>query len=124
MIYRYLADLVVVGHLAFVFFVILGGFVVLRYGWVAWLHLPAAAWGVLIELTGWVCPLTPLEVRLREMGGEAGYTGGFVQHYIIPVLYPGDLTRSHQVILGLGVLGMNLWIYLTVLRRSHTRHPD
>jgi len=118
MVYRILADLVVSAHLAFVLFVALGGFLVLRRRRVAWFHLPAAAWGVLIEFAGWVCPLTPLEVWLRIRGGEAGYAGGFVEHYLIPLLYPGNLTRTQQVLLGLLVLVVNVWIYLVVIRRS------
>lgn len=116
MIYRILADLLVLFHLAFVFFVALGGLLVLRWrGW-AWVHLPAAAWGALIEFAGWICPLTPLEIRFRVLGGEAGYPGGFVEHYLIPLLYPGVLTRLHQIVLGLLVVGVNLTIYGLVVR--------
>lgn len=117
MSYRLLADLVVVVHLAFVVFVVLGGLLVLRRGWVAWLHLPAALWGALIELFGWVCPLTPLEQWLRRRAGEAGYPGGFVEHYLLPILYPGELTREIQVMLGVAVLVLNLAVYGWVLRR-------
>lgn len=117
MLYRILADLVVSVHLAFVLFVALGGFLVLRRSGVAWFHLPAAVWGVFIELSGWVCPLTPLEVGLRIRGGEAGYEGGFVEHYIIPLLYPGNLTRTQQVLLGLVVLAVNAAVYLMAFRR-------
>lgn len=117
MLYRLLADLVVVVHLAFVAFVVLGGLLVLRRGWVAWLHLPAALWGALIELFGWVCPLTPLEQWLRRRAGEAGYQGGFVEHYLLPILYPGELTREIQVMLGVAVLVLNLAVYGWVLRR-------
>ncbi len=118
MVYRILADLVVSVHLAFVLFVALGGFLVLRRRSVAWFHLPAAAWGVLIEFAGWVCPLTPLEVELRLRGGEAGYEGGFVEHYILPLLYPGNLTRTLQVLLGVLALSVNVWIYVVVVRRA------
>lgn len=117
MIYRGLADLILVVHLAFVLFVVLGGLLVLRWPRVAWLHLPAAIWGVLIEYTGWICPLTPLENSLRVRGGEAGYSGGFIQHYIQPVLYPAGLTRATQIVLGSLVLIVNLTAYAVVMSR-------
>ena len=124
MIYRALADLVLVVHLAFVLFVVLGGLLVVRWPWLAWLHLPAAIWGVLIEYTGWICPLTPLENSLRVKGGEAGYAGGFIQHYIQPVLYPAGLTRSTQVVLGSMALLVNLAAYAIVLSRLKHRFPQ
>lgn len=123
MIYRVLADLLVLFHLAFVLFVAFGGLLVLRRrGW-AWVHLPAAAWGALIEFGGWICPLTPLEVRFRVLGGEAGYPGGFVEHYLIPLLYPGILTRPHQIGLGLLVVAVNLSVYGLVVRRRFREKP-
>jgi hypothetical protein len=118
MIYRVLADVVVVVHLAFVLFVVLGALLVLRWRWVVWLHVPAAVWGALIEFRGWVCPLTPLENRLRALGGAAGYPGGFVQHYILPVLYPGELTRTVQIVLGVFVVAMNVAVYGWLLHRG------
>lgn len=118
MIYRSLADLVLVVHLAFVLFVVLGGLLVLRWRWVALLHVPAAIWGILIEYTGGICPLTPLENSLRRLGGEAGYSGGFIQHYIQPVLYPSGLTRGTQIILGSLALLVNLVAYGLVIARS------
>ena len=124
MIYRVLADLVLLIHLAFVLFVVLGGLFVLRSPRLAWLHIPAAVWGVLIEYTGWICPLTPLENSLRVKGGEAGYSGGFIQHYIQPVLYPAGLTRSTQVVLGSAVLILNLAAYAIVWSRSRHRIPQ
>lgn len=111
MIYRVAADLLVMLHLAFVLFVVLGGLLALRRRAWAWAHLPAAGWGALIEFAGWPCPLTYLEVHFRNLGGEAGYPGGFVEHYVIPVLYPGTLTRAHQVGLGILVVGLNLTVY-------------
>ena len=126
--YRVLADLVVVAHAAFVLFVVAGGFLVLRWPRLAWLHLPAAAWGALIEFAGWICPLTPLENRLRRLGGEAGYAGGFVEEYLLAVLYPSGLTRTHQLVLGALVLGVNLAVYGWVLwrrsRRGSLARPD
>ena len=121
MIYRALADLVLVVHLAFVLFVVLGGLLVLRWPRVAWLHVPAAVWGVLIEYTGWICPLTPLENSFRARGGEAGYSGGFIEHYIQPLLYPAGLTRSTQVVLGSLALVLNLTAYAIVVSRMRRR---
>ena len=122
--YRALADFVVVVHIAFVAFVVAGGLLVLRRPRLAWLHLPAAVWGVLIEFAGWICPLTPLENAFRARGGEAGYSGGFVEHYLLPVLYPGGLTRGVQIGLGSIVLALNLAVYGALLsrRRAQTRH--
>ena len=111
MSYRTLAHLIVVVHFGFVWFVVLGGLLVLRWPKLAWIHVPAAIWGVLIEFFGWICPLTPLENRWRELGGQAGYSGGFVQHYIVSVLYPEQLTRGLQVTLGALVLALNAFVY-------------
>ena len=117
MIYKLLADFVSIAHLAFVLFVILGGIAVWRAPKLAWLHLPAVAWGALIEFMGWICPLTPWEQSLRRLAGEEGYSGGFVEHYLLPVLYPHGLTRDAQIILGVLVLAINVAIYALVLRR-------
>jgi hypothetical protein len=117
LIYRWLADAVLVAHLGFVLFVVLGGLLVLRWPRVAWLHLPAAIWGVLIEYTGWICPLTPLENSFRARGGQIEYSGGFIQHYIHPVLYPAGLTRATQVALGSLLLILNLAAYGVVISR-------
>jgi len=118
-IYRWLADGVALLHLAFVLFVVLGGFLVLRWPRLAWLHLPAAVWGALIEFGGWICPLTPLENRLRRAAGGSGYEGGFLDRYIFGLLYPEGLTRIHQLVLGVLVLLLNTAIYgyLTWRRR-------
>ena len=123
MVYRVLADIVLVLHLGFVFFVVLGGFLVLRWPRLIWLHVPAAAWGVLIEFMGWPCPLTPLENRLRRLGGEAGYEGGFVEHYITSLLYPSGLSREVQALLGGLVLVINVLIYAHFIRSRH-KHPS
>jgi hypothetical protein len=122
MAYRFLADLVLVLHLAFVLFVALGGLLVLRWRRAAWVHLPAAAWGAVVMFTGWICPLTPFENELRGWGGEAGYQGGFVEHYVVSLLYPAGLTRGIQVALGLGVILLNVAVYRRVLatRRQET----
>ncbi len=121
MVYRFLADLVLVAHFAFVVFAVVGALLVLRWRWVVWLHLPAVVWAALIEFAGWICPLTPLENWLRELGGSAGYESGFVEHYILPVLYPGGLTREVQIVLGLLVLAVNIGIYGWLLRRLAQR---
>jgi hypothetical protein len=116
-----LADVVVGFHAGFVLFVVLGGLLVLRWPRVVWLHLPAAVWGALIEFAGWVCPLTPLENRLRQAGGTAEYAGGFIEHYLLPVLYPAGLTRGVQYVLGACVVVLNAAVYWVVfcrLRRS------
>lgn len=117
MLYRILADLVVVLHFAFVLFVVLGGLFALRWPRAAWLHLPAALWGAGIEFLAGICPLTPLENRLRRMGGEAGYAGGFVEHYVLPALYPAGLTHDVQLVLGTIVVVLNVVIYTVVWRR-------
>jgi uncharacterized protein DUF2784 len=112
-----MADLVVALHFAFVLFVVLGGLLALRWPRVAYLHVPAAIWGMLIEFMGWICPLTPLENSLRIRAGGTGYRGGFIENYILPVLYPSALTRGTQVLLGTLVLVLNLAIYGYLLRR-------
>ena len=111
--YRLLADLLVLAHLAFVLFVVLGGLLVLRHPRLAWVHLPAAAWGAIIEFTGWICPLTPWEQALRRLGGQAGYAGGFIEHYLLPVLYPSGLTASIQLVLGIFVVAINVAIFVS-----------
>jgi hypothetical protein len=118
MIYQRLADLVVIVHLLFVIFVVLGGLLVLRWPRLGWIHLPAAIWGIGIEWLGGICPLTPLENRFRRLGGEAGYEGGFIEHYLLPVLYPSGLTRTVQIVLGASVLLINLIVYAILIRRK------
>ena len=122
MLYLLIADLLVLLHLAFVGFVVVGVLLVLRWPRLAWIHLPCALWGALIEFSGWVCPLTPLENRFRQLGGQAGYAGGFVEHYLLPVLYPQGLTRPVQVVLGMLVLILNAaaYGYLWHRRASNT----
>jgi hypothetical protein len=103
--------MVILVHFAFVLFVVLGGLAVLCFPRLAWIHLPAAAWGILIEMAGWTCPLTPLENWLRMRAGGSSYERGFVEHYFLSVLYPTGLSRPVQIILGVLVLGVNLLIY-------------
>ena len=121
MLYRGLADAVLLVHLAFVGFVVAGGLLVLRWPRVAWIHVPAALWGVAVEWSGSLCPLTPLELALRRWGGEAGYGGGFVEHYVLPVLYPAALTRGIQLALGGLVLAINAVVYSAALASSARR---
>lgn len=109
--YPLLADLVLIVHLAFVVFVLWGGLLVLKWRWIAWLHLPAAVWGAVVEFTGWICPLTPLENRLREQGGEASYRSDFIAEHLLPLLYPEELTRDLQLLLGTGVVVLNAAVY-------------
>lgn len=105
-------------HVAFVLFSVLGGFLVLKWELCAWIHIPAVMWAALIEFYGWVCPLTPLENWLREKGGGSSYGSGFIEHYIIPVLYPASLTQNMQIVLGVSVLGINFVIYGWILHRT------
>jgi hypothetical protein len=121
MIYGLLAEVVLVVHAAFVAFVVLGGLAVLRWPRLAWIHIPAAAWGAFIEFSGLICPLTPLENDLRIRGGQAGYSGGFIDHYLLPALYPAGLTRPTQFVLGTCVLLLNGTAYWLLYRRSPSR---
>lgn len=121
MAYGWLADLVLVIHGTFVLFVVLGGLLALRWPRAAWFHLPAAAWGALIEFGGWICPLTPLENHLRALAGQAGYAGGFIEHYLLAWLYPSGLTRNVQLALGLAVVAFNAAVYARVVGRRARR---
>ena len=122
MLSRVAADFVLVIHLAFILFVVLGGWLVLRRPRVAWFHLPAALWGAIVEFTGGPCPLTPLENRLRIASGSAGYDSGFIDRYLIPVVYPAPLSRTIQILLGLGVILVNVVFYgALILRWLNTR---
>jgi len=116
--YRIAADLLVAVHLAFIVFVLSGGLLVWRWRRLAWLHLPAVLWAVLLELNGWLCPLTPWEQQLRMAAGEAGYAGGFVTHYLLPVLYPAGLERDMQVVLAAVVIACNALAYGVLLFRA------
>jgi len=121
MLYRLAADAVLAAHLAFVLFVVCGGLLVLRTPRLAWLHLPAVAWGAFVELRGSICPLTPLEVTLRRGAGEAGYGGDFIEHYLVSLIYPAGLTRELQMALGAAVLLINLIVYVILWRRRSIR---
>ena len=123
MIWRLLADTVLAIHFAFIVLVIFGGLLAVWRWRLAWLHLPALGWGIWIQFTGRICPLTPLENRLRGLGGEAGYSGGFIEHYLLSLIYPDGLTRSLQLALGIGLIACNLLIYTWAWwrRRRHAR---
>lgn len=116
--YQLLADLVVGVHFVFVVFVILGGLLVMKWRRVMWVHVSAAFWGAVVEFSGWICPLTPLEIWLRQRAGEAGYRSDFVAHYLLPILYPEALTRGMQIVLGVCVVVVNLAIYGWLLQCS------
>lgn len=121
MLFGWLADAVLVLHFAFVLFVLGGGLLVLKWPWLIGLHLPAAAWGVFVEWSGWRCPLTPLEQWLRAQGGAPAYSEDFVSHYLLPLLYPTVLTRELQFILGGIVVLVNAVIYAWLWRRKRGR---
>jgi hypothetical protein len=121
MLYRVAADLLVLIHFIFVLFVLAGGFLGVRWRWVPFIHLPCAVWGALIEFRGWICPLTPWENALRRLAGEAGYAGGFIEHYLIRILYPPGLTPGIQITLGTTVVVINgfaYWLYIRTRRRA------
>jgi hypothetical protein len=117
MVYGALADLVLVFHLAFIIFVVAGGLLALRWVWMPIVHLPAALWGVLIEVSGGICPLTPLENALRRAAGSEGYSGSFIEHYLVPMVYPPGLSHSVQLVLGGFVVIANVLVYGVVWRR-------
>ena len=121
MAFQLLAEATVVLHFVFVLFVVFGGLLFAWRPWVAWLHLPAAIWGAWVEFAGWVCPLTPLENWLRQRGGGPTYTFPFVEHYLLPILYPASLTVELQWVLGSLVLTVNAAVYYVVLRRRARR---
>ena len=109
--YPLLADLVLIVHLAFVVFVLWGRLLVLKWRWIAWLHLPAAVWGAVVEFTGLICPLTPLENWLRKQGGEVSYRSDFIAEHLLPLLYPEELTGNLQLLLATGVVVLNAAVY-------------
>ncbi len=121
---RFAADIIVLAHLAFILFAAVGGLLVLRWPKLAWAHVPAVVWGALIELAGWICPLTPLENRLRAAAGDSAYAGGFIDQYIMPIVYPAGLTRGMQLTLGAAVIAVNLIVYgsLVFRRKSEGSH--
>ena len=121
MLYRFLADAIIIIHLIFILFVILGGFLALRNKRWSIVHLPAALWAATIEFKGWMCPLTPLENWFREKGGNSIYQGDFIEHYLLPIIYPADLTRELQIIFGLSVVIINIAVYIWVLKKTRVK---
>ncbi|RKZ47507.1 MAG: DUF2784 domain-containing protein [Gammaproteobacteria bacterium] len=117
-----LADLVLIAHLLFIIFVIFGGLIVLKWHRAMWLHIPCAIWGALIEFFGWICPLTYLENYFRQLGNGGSYEGGFIQHYLMPIIYPQGLTTGIQILLGVIVAVINLVIYYFVWRYWYDKH--
>ncbi|MEN8130055.1 MAG: DUF2784 domain-containing protein [Pseudomonadota bacterium] len=115
--YRFLADILVLLHIGFVVFAVAGGLLALRWQFVIWWHLPAACWAVFVQTSRGYCPLTSWENRLRVLGGQAGYQASFVDHYLLPILYPPGLTRELEVLLGIVVLVINIGVYGWLLRR-------
>lgn len=118
---RVLADAVLLVHGLFILFVPAGGALVWRWPRLAWLHLPAVAWGAWVAWAGWICPLTPLENALRRAAGQAGYSGGFIEHYLVGLIYPDGLTRGVQAGLGIAVALLNLALYALLLRARRRR---
>jgi hypothetical protein len=116
------ADLVVLAHAAFIAFAVFGGLLALKVRRLWPLHLAALAWAAAIELMGWICPLTPLENRLRALAVEEGYAGGFIEHYLVPLIYPGALTRRIQICLGAALLAGNGAVYWFVWKRRRLAH--
>ena len=110
-------DLVVLLHFLFICFVIAGGLLALKWPRILFFHFPAALWGMLIEFYGWICPLTPLEQYFRIRAGSAGYSVGFIEHYLLPIIYPSGLSRGIQIILGLVVVVINISIYAFLFYR-------
>lgn len=121
MLYVLLADLVLLLHATFILFVVFGGLLVFWRHAIAWIHLPCAIWGMLIEFKGWICPLTYLENDLRKAAGNSGYEGGFIDHYLLPIVYPPGLTTETQILLGVLVLLVNVIVYALVLRKMRAR---
>ncbi|MDY0187925.1 MAG: DUF2784 domain-containing protein [Syntrophus sp. (in: bacteria)] len=124
MIYRILADAVVTLHFGFILFVVFGGLLAILRRWILLLHLPAVIWGALIEFQGWLCPLTTLEWELRRAGGEAAYGRGFIEHYLVPIVYPDRLTPELQAVLGAAVLLINGAVYGWLFRHRNRMDAD
>jgi len=122
MLYSLAANTLLVIHLLFIIFVVLGGCLVFKWRWLVFLHLPAATWGALVEFQGWLCPLTPWEQYLRQSAGEASYKSGFIEHYLAPLIYPANLNYDMQIVLGSFVIIINLVIYGFLILRSVRRN--
>ena len=118
MLARLAADALVVLHLGFIVFVVVGGFLVWRWPRLIWIHPPVALWGGLVEFFRWTCPLTPLENRLRSIAGDTGFEGGFIDHYVVPIVYPPGLNRTLQLALGVTVVLVNAAAYTLYFKRK------
>ena len=123
MLWRLAADLVLLIHLMFIIHAVFGGLLAFWRRWLIWIHLPASIWATTVVILGWPCPLTPVEIHLRQMAGDTGYSGSFIEHYLVPVIYPAGLARPLQVVLGLGVLVVNILVYGLLLLRKARRQP-
>ena len=121
MIFQTLADLVAILHFLFILFVLFGGLLVLRWRWLMWIHIPSAIWGTLIGIFRWYCPLTPLENWLRHVGGNEAYSTSFIEHYLVPIIYPSGLTRELQLTFAAIVLLINCSVYLWIWTRSRSK---
>lgn len=122
MIYSILAEIVVIVHFLFIVFAVVGALFIIKWWWVIFLHLFCAIWAAVVITMGWICPLTPLENRLRRAAGLEGYDSGFIEHYLIPIIYPAGLTREIQIWLGIGVILINILLYTLVIRhRLHRK---
>ena len=125
MIYSFLADLLVVFHLVFILYVIAGALLIFKWPKTLWLHLPSCFWGMTVEFIGWICPLTTWEIQLRRLAGEEGYTRSFIEHYLIPIIYPSGLNREIQMLMGSIVLIVNLSLYtLILIKRRKRKTPE
>jgi hypothetical protein len=128
--YQALADVITLVHIVFIAFVLLGGLLAFRWRWMPWAHLPAVMWGAAVEFFGWVCPLTPLENVLRRAGNGAGYSVSFVERYLVPLVYPAELTHELQLLLGGAVVAVNALVYffvfhqVTNLGRARPAEPE
>lgn len=118
MLYQILADITIIIHFLFILYVALGGLLVLKWNRTAFIHIPAATWGALIMFMGWICPLTYVENDLRQLAGQEAYSGGFIEHYITPLIYPDSLTRELQISVGIFGLVLNFVVYGIVVRRK------
>ena len=121
MIYSFLADLLVVFHLVFILYVIAGALLIIKWAKTLWLHLPSCFWGITVEFTGWICPLTPWEIQLRRLAGEEAYSGSFIEQYLIPIIYPSGLNREIQMLMGSVVLIVNRSLYTLILIKRRNR---
>ncbi|GMQ87068.1 MAG: DUF2784 domain-containing protein [Gammaproteobacteria bacterium] len=118
MFYQLAADAIVLIHFGFILYVVLGGLLSYKWLYLSWLHLPAVIWGVVMSLAGWICPLTPLENKLRAASGGGRYSSGFIEHYILPVIYPAGLDRELQTAMGIALLVVNALVYLGLIIRD------